>query len=154
MAGSTRIRGNKLGITFGTGPAAENRWCDTTAATLEHEDADSDVLTFCDAAEGGKSQPFLNLTITQSLQKSSFWRYLWENAGQVVPFTYAPQGNETPTDDEPHFVGFCQIPANKPTVGGEAAIGGGGYTSELRLDVTDADGGKPGGVTLDTGTPV
>jgi len=152
MTGPTRLRGNKLYLLFGVDPDGVDRKCETTAVTLEHEDADTDTLTFCDAAEGGSAQPYFQVTFVQSLDATSFWRYCWEHAGEVVPFTYAPLGNEEPTASAPHFLGFVQIPKARPTIGGEATIAGTGFTSELRLDVTDADGNKPGTTTMDDGT--
>ncbi|MFC8733572.1 hypothetical protein ACFT5B_14175 [Luteimicrobium sp. NPDC057192] len=152
MSGPARIRGNKLYLLFGETPDNTDRKCETTAVTLEHEDADTDTLTFCDASEGGAAQPFFDVTFVQSLDSTSFWRFCWEHAGEVVPFTYAPQGNAEPTTEQPHFIGFVQIPKARPTIGGEAVVAGTGFTSELRLDVTDADGNKPGVATMDEGT--
>lgn len=130
MAGSTRIKGNKLKLAFGT-PAVDY-WADATAVTLENEEGETDTTTFADAAEGGARQFFLNISSIQSTQATSFWRNCWDNSGAEIPFTYAPHGNAVATEDEPHFVGTC-IMGPKPTIGGEA--GTGVYTFETRFDV-------------------
>lgn len=133
MAGSTRIKGNKLALQFGT--PKTDYWADTTSVTLENEESDDDVLTFEDAAGTDSGvQWFFTLSAIQSTSADSFWRYLWENSGETVPFTYAPHGNEEASASEPHFIGNCKI-GPKPSVGGEAARTGGSYTFEARLDV-------------------
>lgn len=140
--GSTRIKGNKLGLTFGS--PGENYWADATSVVLENEERESDVVTFEDAANAGDArQWFFTLSAVQSTATGSFWRFLWDNTGQVVPFTYAPHGNETPSEEQPHFLGTCKI-GPKPSIGGEASATG-EFTFEMRLDVET-------GPTLDDGT--
>jgi hypothetical protein len=148
MATISRVKGDQLTLIFGTGT---NTRAEVTSATLEHEDSDSDLLTFAEAAQGGASQPFFNITLVQSTTAGSLWRTLWDAAGTTVAFTYAPHGNAAPTADQPHFVGFVKIPALRPTIGGDAVRGGPGHTAEVRLDVCDEVGGTPGTVTMDTG---
>ena len=130
--GSTRMRGNKLALTFGT--PGTDYWADATSVVLENEERSSDVVTFEDAANYGDSrQWFFTLSAIQSTASTSFWRYLWENTGEVVAFTYAPHGNTTATADQPHFLGTCKI-GPKPSVGGDAGHDN-TYTFETRLDV-------------------
>lgn len=117
--GSTRIKGNALALKFGTPPV--DYWCDTTAVTLENEEADSDVTTFCDAADGGGRTYFLNITAIQSTDVESLWRYIWDQSGEEVPFTYAPHGNAEATPAQPHFIGTAKI-GPKPSIGGEAGV--------------------------------
>lgn len=119
MAGSTRIKGNKLALQFGS--PAEDFWMDVTAVTLTNDEADADVVTFADAAEGGARDYFLNITAIQSTDPTSLWRYTWDHTGDEVGFTYAPHGNETPTAAQPHFVGNVTI-GPKPEIGGEAGV--------------------------------
>lgn len=140
--GSTRIKGNRLGLTFGT--PGTNYWADATSVVLENEESESDVITFEDAANHGDNrQWFFTVSATQSTATGSFWRYLWENTGEEVPFTYAPHGNEEPTADQVHFIGTCKI-GPKPSIGGEAGHNS-TYTFEVRLDVET-------GPTLDDGS--
>lgn len=117
MSGSTRIKGVALALKFGS-PAVDY-WCDVTAATITNDEGDTDVITFCDAAEGGGRQYFLNMTAIQSTDADGLWRYTWEHSGEVVGFTYAPHGNELPTVEQPHFIGTVKI-GPRPTIGGEA----------------------------------
>lgn len=142
MAGSTRLTGGKLSLLIG--PTADERKCDITAYDINNEEKDQDVTTFCDVEEGDDRDFFLTVTLTQSLQSTSFWRYLWENAGtEDVAFTVAPHGNETPTSDQPHFIGTLTIPTAVPNLGGEA-----GKDNDFTSEVTFELDGKP---TLDTG---
>lgn len=142
MASSTRIKGNALKLEFGDN-SAEDFWADATSVVLENEEKDSDVVTFYDAAHpGDERQWFFTLGAIQSTEDGSLWRYLWENVGEEIAYTYAPHGNEDPSSDKPHFIGKCKI-KEKPQVGGEADEDG-TYTFEIRLDVTT-------GPTMDSG---
>lgn len=129
--GSTRIRGNRLRLQIGSTPSSDY-WADCTSVALRGEDSE-DTLTFEDAANGGARQYYFEVSATQSTAKASFWRYLYENTGEVVAFTYAPHGNETATEDQPHFIGTLRI-GPKPDIGGEASIRG-SFTFDTRLDV-------------------
>lgn len=131
MAGSTRIKGTALTLKLGT-PAIDYR-CDATAVVLDNEESDSDVVTFCDAAEGGGRTYFFTITAIQSTDAVSMWRWLWDHAGDVVPFTYAPHGNEVSTAGQPHFIGNVKI-GPKPSIGGEAGTTN-TFTFETRWDV-------------------
>jgi hypothetical protein len=131
MAGSTRIKGTKLALTLGT--PGTDYWHDMTSYELFNDEAESDVTTFADAAEGGARQHKLKGTAIQSTAADSFWRYVWANTGQDVPFTLAPHGNATPTASQPHFIGTVTI-GPKPSLGGEA--GTGAFTFEFEWLVT------------------
>lgn len=137
--GSTRIKGSALSLTFG----GTDFWADVSAVTLENDEAESGVITFADAANIGLRQYKIKGSAIQSLQTTSFWRYVWDNSGSVVAFRYAPAGNTTPSADQPHFTGTVRIGA-KPTVGGEA-----GANTEFTFDFEWDVQGQP---TLDAGT--
>lgn len=130
MAGSTRIKGTKLALTLGT--PGMDYWADVTQYLLTNDEADSDVVTFADAAEGGARQYQLTGAAIQSTAADSFWRYVWDNTGETVPFTLAPHGNVEASAAEPHFIGNVTIGA-KPAVGGEA--GTGAFTFEFEWNV-------------------
>lgn len=130
MAGSTRIRGTKLALTLGT-PGVDF-WADLTKWELSNEEADSDVTTFADAAEGGAEQWKLKLSAIQSTQTASFWAFVWDHAGEEVAFTVAPHGNTSPSIEQPHFIGQVRI-GRKPSIGGEA--GTGAYTFDVEWEV-------------------
>lgn len=117
--GSTRIKGNKLPIlTLGT-PGAEYA-ADFLSAVITSEEADSDVITFEDAANGGGRQYLFNFTAIQSTDANSFWTYTWDNTGDEVAATYAPAGNAVATVAQPHFVFTVKV-GPKPDIGGEAS---------------------------------
>jgi len=118
--GSPRIRGNKQPVLTLGSPGAEYS-ADIISWTIENEEADSDVITFEDAASGGSRQFYLRGSAIQSTATAAFWRYVWENSGQAeVPYTIAPHGNAEASESEPHFVGTLTI-GPKPTIGGEAS---------------------------------
>jgi len=127
MPASRKIHGNKLKLEID----GVDHWCDATSVVLEHEEADEDVTTFCEVDEGGPRQWFFTISLIASLQEGSFWRTLWEQTGNTLPFVYSPEGTETPTPDSPHFTGQLVV-GPKPSIGGEA---GATQVVEVRLDV-------------------
>jgi hypothetical protein len=139
MTGSTRIKGDKLALSFG----GTEFWADHTKYELDNEAADGGKTTFADAAAGGGRQFFLSLAAIQSTQAASFWRFAWANTGNVVAYRLAPHGNAVASPDEPHFVGTVKIGA-KPKIGGEASEDG-EFDFEIRWDCQE----EP---TLDVGT--
>ena len=130
MTGSTRIKGTKLALLLGS--PGTDYWADIIQWELGNEDADSDVTTFADAAEGGAVQHKIKGSAIQSTDTAAFWMYVWENTGEEVPFTLAPHGNTIPTRAQPHFVGTVKI-GRKPKIGG--AAGRGAFTFEFEWDV-------------------
>lgn len=142
--GSPRINGNKL-PTLTLGTPGVNQSTDIISWLIENEEADSDVVTFEDAAAGGARQFYLRGSAVQSTATTSFWRYVWENTGETsVPYTIAPHGNLAPTEAEPHFVGTLSI-GPKPSIGGEANTSStSAFTFEFEFEID----GDP---TMDTG---
>lgn len=130
MAGSTRIKGNKLALTLGS--PGTDYWADITEYDLYSEEADTDVTTFADASEGGARQYKLKVIAIQSTDADSFWRMVWDSSGTDVAFTLAPHGNATASATQPHFIGTVTV-GPKPNVGG--AAGPGAFTFEVDWDV-------------------
>ena len=129
---STRIKGKSLKFIIDD----EAYECDLTAIDLLNEEAEGsdDVVTFCQAASGGGVNWYLDTTAITSTDQNSYWTYLWDNAGaQDVAYVYAPNGNETPTADKPHFTGTLDLPA-KPNIGGEASTT---WSFDIRLLVNE-----------------
>jgi hypothetical protein len=125
---ATRIDGKKLSLKFGTLEVK----AEAGEFTLDNEEADGGYTTFADAANGGTRQWFISITSLTSTDATSFWRFLWDNTGNEVTFTFAPQGVTTVTDaDEPIFTGTAVVGA-KPPIGGSA---GEDWTFEYRLDL-------------------
>ena len=84
-------------------------------------DADSDFVTFADAAAGGAVEWALEFTAAQDMATGSVWRYLWDNPGTTVAVKVNPYGNTTATATEPHYTG--NVTVKVPTgvvIGGEA----------------------------------
>jgi len=118
--GSARIAGNKLPV-LTLGSPGTSHAADIISWRIENEEADSDVVTFEDAANGGGRQFYLRGSAIQSTATASFWRYVWAQSGSKnVAFTIAPHGNAVASATQPHFVGTLTI-GPKPTIGGEAS---------------------------------
>lgn len=130
MAMSTPIKGSALTLTVdGT-----DYFCDVSSATLENEELDTNVQTFCNADD---RQYFFNITAIQSGDPTSFWRFLWDTpADEEVTFIYSPWGNVTASTTQPHFTGSVIVPKEKPVIGGEFSNSRNNrLTFEIRLDV-------------------
>lgn len=78
-----------------------------------------DNVTFAEA-EAGEPEYTLNLVVLQDLATGSAFRFLLDNAGtEGVAVRLAPRGNQTATNDKPHFTFNVTLPFT-PTVGGQA----------------------------------
>lgn len=122
-----KYKGNSLSLMFDTTEVN----LEATSVVLQNEDADGDNVTFAELAAGNAVQWFFEITATSDYGSSSFWSYLWENAGSDVTFTFKPYGNATASATQPHFTGTVTI-AKKPPVGGQA---GEVFTFDMRLDL-------------------
>lgn len=129
MSGSARIKGAALALIIG----GTDQWADSTSVVLDNEEADGDVTTFADAAEGGARQFFFAISAIQSTATGSFWSYVWANTGAKAACRYAPHGNAIATADEPHFLGTLTI-GPKPQLGGEAGVKN-TFKFEVRFDL-------------------
>lgn len=137
MAASRSIQGKSLTLEIG----GVEYQPDLSNIVLDNEEADTDTVFFGDT---NSRQYFFEATVRQSVATASLWRYIWENEGDEVNFTFNVEGNVTPTADSPHFTGTLVIPA-PPQLGGEATLNRNAvWTADVRFDVI----GKP---TLDTG---
>ena len=112
----TRLRGATLSIEVDD----EEHNLDTTSVTITNEEAEDDVVTFADLAEGAGRDWFLDIVALQSTDAQSLWTFNWDNSGDTVAVTVAPHGNETPTDDQPHFHCPEVEVGPPPDLGGEA----------------------------------
>ncbi len=124
----TRLKGK--GITF-TYDGVDYQ-CDLTSVVLEKTTADSGTtdgtVTFCDVgsatAAGNVWQ--MNITAIQSTDYTpdkALQMLIWDLAkdGGEMAFVFAPNGNETASQNEPHFTGTVEVPeGGYPTLGGDA----------------------------------
>jgi hypothetical protein len=107
MAASTRIKASNIVFKIGTTDYA----CDANMVELTLDDAPGDVQTFCETRVGG--QWTLHLEGITSGEDTSLYQVLWSNFGTEVAFTVAPNGNASPSADQPHYKGtvvFDQLP--------------------------------------------
>jgi len=107
MAASTRIKASNIVFKIGTTDYA----CDANMVELTLDDAPGDVQTFCETRVGG--QWTLQLDGITSGEDTSLYQVLWANFGTEVAFTIAPNGNASPSADQPHYKGtviFDQLP--------------------------------------------
>lgn len=131
-AGSKRIAANRLALEID----GVDYWMDASSVVLDNEPADEELMELTD----GFAQWFLwffEVEGIQSTETDSLWRFLFHNVGQLVPFSYAPHGNQEPTPDQPHLVGECRI-MHPPRLGGQAQRKG-SYEFEMRLEVGSID---------------
>lgn len=85
--------------------------------------ADSDFVTFADAAAGGARQYNLEFTAVQDLTSGTIWDQIWTAAGTTVTGTLMPYGNATPSVTEPHYTFSAVITEpDGDFLGGEANV--------------------------------
>ena len=107
MAASSRIKAQNIKFKI----AGTDYACDATSVVLELGDAPGDVQTFCETRVGGEWA--LTLDGITSGDSTSLYQVLWANFGSTATFVIAPNGNTTPTAEEPHYEGtvvFDQLP--------------------------------------------
>lgn len=108
-------------------------------------EADTDFLTFAEAAAGGGRDYALAITLTQDMAAGTLWTEIFENSGTDVPYSIAPYGNATPSTSEPHFEGTCTITEpDGDLLGGEANRS---TTARMTVEVSFPCTGKPTRVT-------
>lgn len=90
--------------------------CEVTSAA-----ADSDFVSFADAAAGGAREYGLEFTAVQDMDVTSLWDYLWSKAGTTVAVKVAPYGNATASTTQPWYTGNVTVAEPDGTlIGGEA----------------------------------
>lgn len=72
-------------------------------AVLVSGEADSDFVTFADAAAGGAREYRLEFTAVQDLATSTLWDKVWSAAGTTVACILKPYGNTTASASQPHY---------------------------------------------------
>jgi hypothetical protein len=130
---STRIKANALHFEID----GDDYWADFSAVSFQSEDAAAEVTTFYDASQGGGKRDFyFTVSGVQSTATGSFWKAMWDAAGDEVAFVYAPHGNDVASATEPHITGTVRIPAKGSFIlGGEASSDGTFSFDGVRMDV-------------------
>lgn len=143
MVTSTRIKANALKMTID----GIDYWADLSSVELQSEPASSDSETFYDVSLGGRPDYYFTVSGVQSTDSDSFWRAMWDNAGQEVEYVYAPHGNSTATATKPHFrsenaaspavaVSTVRIPMRGSfVIGGQAQADGTFSFEGVRMDI-------------------
>lgn len=83
--------------------AATDYTAQVSNARITTGDADSDFVTFADAAAGGARQYNLEFTAVQDLVVGTLWDKIWTAAGTTVACLLKPYGNATATAAQPHY---------------------------------------------------
>ena len=100
---SVRIKGLKLGFQI-NGKAV---WPDMSEAELSPSSDDS-YATFGSVMAGGTPMK-LKVAGIVSTAATSLWRLLFDNVGKDLPFIFAPNGNDVPSVDQPHYIGRVTV---------------------------------------------
>jgi hypothetical protein len=114
-------------------------------AVITSGEADSDFVTFADAAAGGARQYNLEFTAVQDTTTGTIWDKIWTAAGTTVTGTLMPYGNTTPSPTEPHYDFSCVVTEpDGDFLGGEANAS---TTARFTFEAVWALTGKPTKVT-------
>ena len=100
---SVRIKGLKLGFQI-NGKAV---WPDMSEAELSPSSDDS-YATFGSVMAGGTPMK-LKVAGIVSTAATSLWRLLFDNVGKDLSFIFAPNGNDVPSVDQPHYIGRVTV---------------------------------------------
>lgn len=125
---STRLKGSALSLTLD----GVDYWADVTSASLTNIAIGEPLRNWAGNPISMPVRYFLKGAAVQSLDTDSLWRFVWAHRGQVIPFRYAPMGNQTPAPESPHFVGMVKV-GLPPTIGGDAGNGEFGFEFEWEV---------------------
>lgn len=90
-------------------------------AVITSNAADSDFVTFADAAAGGKREYRLEFTAVQDAATGTLWDKVWSAAGTSVAFILKPYGNAAASATQPWYTGNATITEpDGDFIGGEA----------------------------------
>ena len=88
---------------------------------ITSSEADSDFVSFADAAAGGAREYALEFEAVQDLDTTTLWNYVWANPGTTVAVKVNPSGVTTATATQPIYTGNVTISEPDGTmIGGEA----------------------------------
>lgn len=111
----------------------------TTAA------ADSDFVSFFDAANGGARQYALAGTAVQDPVTGTIWEKIWSASGSTVAYLLKPFGNAVASASQPHYSGNATVQEpDGDFLGGEANAS---TTAKFTIDFSWPCEAKPTKVT-------
>lgn len=90
-------------------------------ASFDSAAADTDDVTYAEAAAGGGRVYVLTLKLTQDMVSTTLWRKIFDAAGTDVAILMKPYGNASASVTQPHFTATCNV--REPDgvfIGGEA----------------------------------
>jgi len=95
---------------------------DVSSVKIVSGEADSDFVSFADAAAGGAREYRLQCTATQDpADEDSIWRMVWDSAGSDAAITLDPYGGGTASATNPLVTGTVVITEpDGDLLGGEA----------------------------------
>lgn len=98
------------------------RTADVKKATLTSKGADSDFVSFADAAAGGKREYGLKFTATQDpADATSIWNIMWDHLGEEIDIEILPYGGAVVSATNPKFTGTITVTEpDGDILGGEA----------------------------------
>lgn len=109
------------GRTLTISVAATDYTTQVFTAEVRSDDADTDEVTFAEAAAGGGRAYVLALKLTQDMVASTLWDKIWAAAGTDVAVLLKPYGNATASATQPHFTMTANVrEPNGVLIGGEA----------------------------------
>jgi hypothetical protein len=125
-----RVKANSITITVD----GDDYTADLSSIMLQSEEASSDVTSFADAALGGSSDWFIEMSGITSTDVASFFVVCWNNPGDEVPFVLT---SSSPTAST--FTGTLRIPAQgRLPFGGDASADGTISWSGVRFECVGA----------------
>jgi hypothetical protein len=122
---------------------------DVSNVTIESAAADSDFVSFAQAAAGGARQYTLNFTATQDpADATSIWSQVFNSAGTTAAIKLNPYGNATISATNPMVTGNVIISEPDGTLlGGDADASA---TARFTMDLSWQFTAKPAVVTSGT----
>lgn len=125
-----RIKKNRLTVTVDGDEVTP----DVSNLEVRVGDADTDFVSFADAALGGTKEWTLAMTIAQDTAAGSLWRQIWDNVGAELDVVVRPNGNATPSANEPHFTGTVIVKYPDGLI-----LGGDADVSETAVQTVDVE---------------
>lgn len=115
-------------------------------AVVTSGEADSDFVTFADAAAGGKREYRLEFTAAQDMATGSLWDKVWTAAGTTVACVLKPYGNAAASVTQPHYTFNATITEpDGDFIGGEADAS---TTARQKIECSWVLDAKPTKVTV------